>query len=58
MLRYERALDTLNEAFEAMNGYTQELERLTPLRQQAQETAELRLQEVEERKAIFAEVSC
>ena len=58
MLRYERALDTLNEAFEAMNGYTQELERLTPLRQQAQETAELRLQEVEECKAIFAEVSC
>ncbi|XP_071803571.1 dynein heavy chain domain-containing protein 1-like isoform X3 [Asterias amurensis] len=55
VLRYERALDTLNEAFEAMNGYTQELERLTPLRQQAQETAELRLQEVEECKAIFAE---
>ena len=55
-MKYERALDTLNEAFEAMNGYTQELEQLTPLRQQAQDTAELRLQEVEGCKATFAEV--
>ncbi|XP_038044677.1 dynein heavy chain domain-containing protein 1-like [Patiria miniata] len=55
VLKYERALDALNEAFESMDGFTQELERLQPLHQQAQETADMRLQEVEECKAVFAE---
>ncbi|XP_022079964.1 dynein heavy chain domain-containing protein 1-like [Acanthaster planci] len=55
VLKYERALDALNEAFESMDGFNQELERLKPLHQQAEEMAELRLQEVEECKAVYAE---
>ena len=55
--KYEEALDKLNDAFDSISSYSREVQRLKPQHEQAMKTAEHRLAEVDECRAVLSAVS-